>query len=155
MTREYYLKHKDELQNPEWRTYRDLPGWHKEALKSVPQYHVQHLSGSGYWFRAEGNDNIGMIYRVDPNWEGPAEPTTPPTPPKPTFVDVKVRLGWCDVYSFQVPMSTTSLPITSAPAVKGFVGYVYHNSSGSFVQRELKFDEDGVLLVPDAVRFKR
>jgi hypothetical protein len=152
MTREYYLTHKDKLQNREWRTYRDLPGWHKEALKSVPQYHVQLLSGSGNWFRAEGNDNIGMIYRVDPDWEGPAEP---PTPPKPVYFDVVVRLETYGVYCFQLPDHPMSFAITLAPAIKGFVGYLYGTSETTIPQRELRFDSEGNIMIPLAVRFRK
>jgi hypothetical protein len=85
----------------------------------------------------------GCIYRVDPDWEGPKEP-------KPTYIDAEVTLGMNDVYSFVLPSGLT-MTLTSAPSVKGFVGYVY----GGIVERNIKFDVQGDIMMPSAVRFRK
>jgi hypothetical protein len=155
MTRDEFLTVREDLLNNDWKPRATVLASTWRYMEQVPPEHIQVLVDSGDWVKScTKSFHIGRAYRVDPNWAGPAED---PKPAEPTFVDVEVKPDAYGVYCFQLPARTAKLSITNAPAVKGFIGYVYYRKSGfggTVVYDDLQFDKDG-LMVPDAVRFRK
>lgn len=148
MTREYYLQHKDAFANRDWTPFDKLELYIKNALESTTaKDQIDVLDGDGRWYKtlaSFGYFKPGRIYRINPDWAGPAEP------PKPRYIDALVQKG-ATYYVASFPTGTTC-SLSSASSLINFAGFVYPNG----IRERLRFirDADTVkLIVPDAVRF--
>jgi alpha-ketoglutarate-dependent taurine dioxygenase len=80
MTPAFFKEHRTTLFNDEWRTFRDLPGEFKNAIRDIPMEYLQELNPDGSWVASPpGPLRQASIYRMHPEWIGPQEYVLPPT----------------------------------------------------------------------------
>jgi hypothetical protein len=147
-----WMKHKDALQNESWIPWAKWPDYVQKAMSSVEYEHREHLNYDGMWMaHAQGGFYCGTAYRVSPTWPGPAKPE-----PKPEYEDKNVFRSNA-TYRFIRPEIYERWLLTTAPAMVGFVGYVYEADGKCKIRPRLLFDQqsDGTyrVRVPKAVRF--
>ncbi len=80
MTPAFCKEYRTALFNDEWRTFRDLPGEFKNAIRDIPMEYLQELNPDGSWVASHpGPLRQASIYRMHPEWVGPQEYVLPPT----------------------------------------------------------------------------
>lgn len=90
MTEKDFKYFKDYLDNMEMEVFMKRGARIQAMLRDVPTKHLQALDENGGWycnvsqFLLMGLRN-GMVYRVNPNWEGPKDPVEPKLDPSPEY----------------------------------------------------------------------
>lgn len=157
MTREYYRKHKEELANTDWVPFEKMELYLKTAFENAPKNQIEVLDAEGYWYsKAESLPfRPALVYRVNPNWSGPAEP------PKPTFVDVKPHVDSAGDLMITNPGRRAWKQYLHRMVIgDGCIGFVYADALVyNRLQSESLFDDrmqniGHKLLTPDFVRFQ-
>jgi hypothetical protein len=146
-------KHKDELRNESMKPLCMVSYAAREVMRAALNDGavIEVLDSNGVFGRkyCEGLHS-GHIYRISPDWQGPAKPET-----KTEYMDVAPYVeGAMHVLSH--PMGYKYL-LSGAQNYVAFAGYVYETDGKEMIRPRLLFDSlpDGTfrLRVPKAVRF--
>ena len=155
MDYETWMKVKDACLNDDMRPWCRMPDGTRKAMKYAHAAGaiIETLTYMGEWVATENPGwQVGIIYRVAPSWPGPAKPE-----PAPEYEDKDVFLVGATYRFIRPSEEGTQWFITAAPAMVGFVVYVYEINGGTAVRSKWFFEShtDGTyrLRVPKAVRF--
>jgi hypothetical protein len=153
MTRGYYLKHKEELKNKDWVHFAKMELYLKNAIENAPKNQIEILDAEGRWYSKSESLPFrpALVYRVNPDWAGPAEP------PKPTFVDVKPHVDIEGDLMIKNPKHGDYY-LHRMVLGDGCIGFSYGGVLYTRLQCEPMYDDVSrvgfKLLTPDFVRFQ-
>jgi hypothetical protein len=146
-------KNKDELHNGDMKPFCRFSDEAREVMLAAAKgdARIEVLDKDGFFYRTYSEFfRRGLIYRISPDWPGPAKPE-----PKPEYVDVSVHTSG-GMYVLYHPCGCVLL-LCDAQNNVAFAGYVYEITGVDSYHPRLMFDThtDGTcrLRVPKAVRF--